>query len=138
MTIRCASPLRNQPRPGLSLLPGKPAVSYPGNVFEDFNGLNARDAVVNLQPVGTGPYIPIGFEPGTVIFEPNPTLLEMGLPAFKRVELKGGIAPYAAARDVIKAGTADFAHNLQVEASALEELATKRTGPRSSPCSAPR
>ena len=29
---------------------------------------------------------------------------------------------------MIKAGTADFAHNLQVEASALEELATNEQG----------
>jgi len=117
-----------EPTPAWSVpFTGQTGGILPRHVFEDFNGLNARDAVVNLQPVGTGPYIPIGFEPGTVIFEPNPTYWN-GAPAFKRVELKGGIAPYAAARDVIKAGTADFAHNLQVEASALEELATNEQG----------
>ncbi len=99
----------------------------PQHIFAEFNDLNAREAVANLQPIGTGPYIAIGFEPGTVIFEPNPTYWN-GKPTFERVELQGGIAPYAAARDVLKTGSADFAHNLQVEAEALEALTTADQG----------
>lgn len=93
----------------------------PRHLFADVNGLNAREASANLQPMGTGPYVVVGFEPGTVILEPNQTYWR-GTPGFKRIELLGGIAPYAAARDVLKAGTADFAHNLQVEAEALKAL----------------
>lgn len=103
---------------------GKTGMILPQHQFADYNGLNARDAAANLQPVGTGPYQAIGFEPGTVIYEANDTYWD-GTPAFRRVELVGGIAPYAAARDVLQAGTADFAHNLQVEAEALRELETE-------------
>ena len=99
----------------------------PQHLFEDFNGLNAREAGGNRQPVGTGPYQVVGFEPGTVILEPNLDYWQ-GVPPFARVELLGGIAPYAAARDVLRAGNADFAHNLQVEASALDELAEEDMG----------
>lgn len=117
-----------EPTPGWSVpFTGQTGGILPRHIFEEFNGLNAREAVANLQPVGTGPYVAIGFEPGTVIFEPNPTYWQ-GQPGFQRVELQGGIAPYAAARDVLKAGTADFAHNLQVEAAALEELAAADQG----------
>jgi peptide/nickel transport system substrate-binding protein len=117
-----------EPTPAWSVpFTGQTGGILPRHVFEDFNDLNARDAVANLQPVGTGPYRTIGFEPGTVIFEPNPNYWN-GNPAFKRIELQGGIAPYAAARDVLKAGTADFAHNLQVEANALQELTTAEQG----------
>ncbi|HIK43644.1 MAG TPA: peptide ABC transporter substrate-binding protein [Leptolyngbyaceae cyanobacterium M65_K2018_010] len=106
---------------------GQTGLILPRHIFADYNGLNARDALANLQPVGTGPYQVVGFEPGTVIFEPNANYWD-GKPAFKRVELLGGIAPYAAARDVLQAGTADFAHNLQVEAKALQELETNAQG----------
>ena len=99
----------------------------PRHIFEEFNNIDARDAVANLQPIGTGPYVAMGFEPGNVVFEPNPNYWN-GRPEFKRVELQGGIAPYAAARDVLKTGAADFAHNLQVEATALEDLTAADQG----------
>ena len=83
--------------------------------------------MANLQPVGTGPYQVVGFESGTVIYEPNASYWG-GRPAFKRVELVGGIAPYAAAREVMQAGTADFADNLQVEADSLSDLETGASG----------
>lgn len=117
-----------EPTPAWSVpFTGQTGGMLPRHVFEEYNGLNARDALANLQPVGTGPYITVGFEPGTVLFEPNPTYWN-GAPEFERVELQGGIAPYAAARDVLKSGAADFAHNLQVEASALEELTPGEQG----------
>lgn len=100
---------------------GQTGLILPQHVFQDFNGLNAREAAANLQPVGTGPYTVLGFELGTVIYAPNPTYWE-GPPTFEGIELIGGIAPYAAAREVMKTGGADFAQNLQVEAKALEAL----------------
>lgn len=110
------------PNPAWSVpFTGQTGLVLPRHVFQDYNGPDAREAIENLQPVGTGPYQVVGFEPGTVVFEPNPHYWN-GQPAFKRVELLGGIAPYAAARDVLRAGTADFAQNIQVEAEALQGL----------------
>ncbi|MBD2233986.1 peptide ABC transporter substrate-binding protein [Phormidium tenue] len=106
---------------------GQTGLILPRHIFAEFNGPTARDALANLQPVGTGPYQVVGFESGTVVYEPNPSYWG-GRPAFKRVELLGGLAPYAAAREVLQAGTADFAHNLQVEAEALSELETDASG----------
>jgi peptide/nickel transport system substrate-binding protein len=106
---------------------GQIGLILPRHVFEEYNGLNAREAVANLQPVGTGPYKVVGFEPGTVIFEPNADYWD-GRPTFKQIELRGGIAPYAAARAVLQTGEADFAQNLQVAAEALEELEENSQG----------
>jgi peptide/nickel transport system substrate-binding protein len=106
---------------------GQTGLILPRHIFEEYNGPDAREALANLQPVGTGPYQTVGFEPGTVIYEPNPSYWG-GRPAFNRVELVGGLAPYAAAREVLQAGSADFAHNLQVEATALEELEREAIG----------
>lgn len=106
---------------------GQTGLILPRHIFEEFNGPTARDALANLQPVGTGPYQVVGFESGTVVYEPNPSYWG-GRPAFKQIELAGGLAPYAAAREVLQAGTADFAHNLQVEAEALSELETDASG----------
>lgn len=106
---------------------GQTGLILPRHIFEEFNGPDARDALANLQPVGTGPYQVVGFESGTVVFEPNSSYWG-GRPAFQRIELLGGIAPYAAAREVMQAGTADFAHNLQIEAEAFSALETDASG----------
>ncbi|MBE9159656.1 peptide ABC transporter substrate-binding protein [Nodosilinea sp. LEGE 06152] len=106
---------------------GQTGLILPRHIFEEHNGPSARDALANLQPVGTGPYQTVGFESGTVIYEPNPSYWG-GRPAFQRVELVGGLAPYAAAREVLQTNEADFAHNLQVEAEALKELETDASG----------
>ncbi|MGG6237527.1 peptide ABC transporter substrate-binding protein [Nodosilinea sp. AN01ver1] len=106
---------------------GQTGLILPRHIFEEHNGPKARDALANLQPVGTGPYQAVGFESGTVIYEPNPSYWG-GRPAFERVELVGGLAPYAAAREVLQTNEADFAHNLQVEAEALNELETGASG----------
>lgn len=100
---------------------GQTGLILPRHVFKDFNNIKAREAQANVQPIGTGPYAVLAFAPGTVIYSPNATYWG-GAPTFRGIELTGGIAPYAAARDVLKAGTADFANNIQVEASALKDL----------------
>ncbi|QQE65464.1 peptide ABC transporter substrate-binding protein [Leptolyngbya sp. BL0902] len=106
---------------------GQTGMILPQHHYADYNGLNAREAPANRQPVGTGPYQAIGFEPGTVIYEANPNHWD-GRPAFRRVELQGGMAPYAAAREVLQRGSADFANNLQVEADALAALKPNALG----------
>ncbi|PSR18427.1 peptide ABC transporter substrate-binding protein [filamentous cyanobacterium CCP3] len=116
------------PTPAWSLpFTGQTGLILPRHIFEEHNGPSARDALANLQPVGTGPYQAVGFESGTVVYEPNPSYWG-GRPSFQRVELVGGLAPYAAAREVLQTNEADFAHNLQVEAEALSELETDASG----------
>ncbi len=112
----------NQPDPAwATIFTGQTGLILPRHIFAAYNNRQARAASPNLQPVGTGPYQVVGFQTGTIVFEPNPTHWG-GKPGFKRVEWLGGMAPYAAARDVLRAGVADVAPNLQVEASGLQDL----------------
>ncbi len=106
---------------------GQSGVILPKHQFEKVNGLNAREAAENLRPIGTGPYQVASFQPATVVFEPNPAYRD-GPPYFKQVELVGGVAPYAAAREVLSTGEADFAHNLQVEVEVLKALQAEGQG----------
>lgn len=106
---------------------GQTGVILPQHVFADADGIEAREAPLNRQPVGTGPYQVQSFQRGLVVYEPNPTYRESG-PAFEQVQLVGGIAPYAAAREVLNTGEADFAHNLQVEVELLKELQSGSQG----------
>ena len=106
---------------------GQSGLILPRHIFAEFNGRNARSAPANVQPIGVGPYQVAEFTAGKVVFEPNELYWEAD-PAFNQVEIWSGIAPYAAARAVLKTGEADFAHNLQVEAAALKELENRRTG----------
>ncbi|NEQ43083.1 MAG: peptide ABC transporter substrate-binding protein [Leptolyngbya sp. SIOISBB] len=100
---------------------GQTGVILPKHIFESVNGPDARTAEANLSPIGTGPYQVDGWQTGSIRFTPNPNYRE-GKPAFETVELAGGLAPYAAAREVLSTGEADFAHNLQVEVELLKDL----------------
>jgi len=106
---------------------GQTGVILPQHVFESVAGADARAAAANLQPVGTGPYQVETFQPGKVVYTPNPTYRDR-TPPFEQVELVGGLAPYAAAREVLSTGTADFAHNLQVEVELLQALQAEGEG----------
>lgn len=117
-----------EPNPAWSIpFTGQTGMILPRHVWAEYNNLEAREALANFQPVGTGPYTVLGFEPGTVVFAANPTYWD-GKPGLEGLELVGGIAPYAAARDVMVDNQADFAHNLQVEADALEDLQSEGQG----------
>ena len=117
-----------EPSPAWSVpFTGQTGMILPRHVFADANNRDARDAPGNLQPIGTGPYVVLGFEPGTVVYGPNPNYWD-GPPPMQGIELVGGTAPYAAARDVLKTGDADFAQNVQVEADALKDLETDGKG----------
>jgi len=63
----------------------------PKHVFADYQGINARNAPANIQPVGTGPYRFIAAIDGRWTFAANEQFRD-GLPAFKLVELEGGVA----------------------------------------------
>ncbi len=106
---------------------GQTGVILPKHIFESAADAELRQAPVNLQPVGTGPYKVTALQTGMVWYEPNPNYREANLP-FVGIELIGGIAPYAAAREVLSTGAADFAHNLQVEVDLLEDLQESSEG----------
>ncbi|MFK8186391.1 MAG: peptide ABC transporter substrate-binding protein [Phormidesmis sp.] len=102
------------PNPSWALpFTGQNGMILPKHIFQEFVGVNARQAPGNLQPVGTGPYRFITAVDGVWTFAANEQFRD-GLPAFKIVELEGGVAPYVAARRVLRDGDADFAHNVQL------------------------
>jgi len=108
---------------------GTEGMILPKHVFESYNGANSRQAPANLKPVGTGPYRVVEFKPGdTVVYEANPHFREANTLDFKQVELKGGGDVASAARAVLQTGDADFAYNLQLEASVLKELESAGRG----------
>ncbi|MEM9004459.1 MAG: peptide ABC transporter substrate-binding protein [Cyanobacteria bacterium P01_F01_bin.86] len=106
---------------------GQTGVILPKHIFESADEAATRQSAINLQPVGTGPYRVTALQPGMVLYEPNPNYRDTP-PSFKGIELIGGIAPYAAAREVLSTGAADFAHNLQVEVDLLEDLQAEGKG----------
>ncbi|MEM8501826.1 MAG: peptide ABC transporter substrate-binding protein [Cyanobacteria bacterium P01_D01_bin.1] len=117
-----------EPNPSWALpFTGQNGMILPKHIFEKTQGLNARQAPENLQPVGTGPYRFITVTGGSWTFAANEQFRE-GLPAFTLVELRGGITPYVAARQVLREGTADFAHNLQLGVEDRLNLATGSEG----------
>ena len=100
---------------------GQTGVILPQHLLADVDDAATRSAEVNQQPIGTGPYQVVERQPWAIVFEPNPTY-RASAPIFQTVELVGGLAPYAAAREVLSTGEADFAHNLQVEVALLKDL----------------
>jgi peptide/nickel transport system substrate-binding protein len=100
---------------------GQTGVILPKHVWAAAMGPTARDVPANQQPIGTGPYQVASFQPGSILFEPNPNYRDRP-PAFQTLELVGGLAPYAAAREVLSTGEADYAYNLQVEVDLLKDL----------------
>ncbi|MDX2271131.1 MAG: peptide ABC transporter substrate-binding protein [Cyanobacteriota bacterium] len=95
----------------------------PKHIFEPFLGAKSREAPANLAPIGTGPFKLVEFKPGDVaVYEANPNFREPGKPYFKRLELKGGGDATSAARAVLQTGDADYAWNVQVEASVLGQM----------------
>ncbi|EDX84376.1 Bacterial extracellular solute-binding protein, family 5 [Synechococcus sp. PCC 7335] len=103
-----------EPNPSWALpFTGQNGMILPKHVFEKVQGSNVRQAPENLQPVGTGPYRFITETDGSWTYAANEQFRD-GLPAFTLVELEGGVTPLVAAREVLRDGTADFAHNLQI------------------------
>lgn len=102
------------PNPSWALpFTGQNGMILPQHVFAEVQSVNVRSASANMEPVGTGPYRFITIVDGLWTFAANEQH-HNGLPGFKLVELEGGVAPYVAARRVLRDGDADFAHNLQL------------------------
>jgi peptide/nickel transport system substrate-binding protein len=91
--------------------------------FGDFIGEKSKDAPGNLAPIGTGPYKIKEFKPGDVVlYEMNENYRDPDKPFFKEVQIKGGGDATSAARAVFQTGDVDYAWNLQVEATVLNQL----------------
>jgi peptide/nickel transport system substrate-binding protein len=91
--------------------------------FKDYMGDKAKDGPGNLKPIGTGPFKIVDFKPGDVVTGvANDQYHVPGKPGFKNVQLKGGGDATSAARAIFQTGDADYAWNLQVEATVLKQL----------------
>lgn len=101
-------------------------VSGLGNIIQakqytDFIGAKAKDGP--KIPVGTGPYKVTDFKPEDVVtFAINDLYRDATKPFFKTVTFKGVADATAAARAVCQTGEADYAWNLQVEATILTPM----------------
>lgn len=111
-------------------------VILPRHIYKDYNNTNAAKAPANLVPIGTGPYKAIAFnleevlflgsqlvQTNRIIYEMNPLFREADKPFFSRVELKGGAYVIEAARQLFEIGQIDFAWNLQMDATRLQQIA---------------
>lgn len=108
---------------------GSSGTILPEHALRDYVGAEAVHAPFNLMPIGTGPFKVVDFRPGdTVLYEIHEQYWDPGKPYFDSVELKGGGDAAAAARSVLQSGEADWAWNLQVEASILDSLASGGAG----------
>jgi peptide/nickel transport system substrate-binding protein len=95
----------------------------PKHLFEPYKGAKSREAPANLSPVGTGPYLFVGFKPGDVVQgKINPNYHMENRPYFDTIEMKGGGDAVSAARAVLQTGEYDFAWNMQVEDEILKRL----------------
>ena len=101
----------------------------PKHLFAAFKGDKSRDAPTNLAPVGTGPYMFVGFKPGDLVQgKINPNYHMPNRPYFDTVEMKGGGDAVSAARAVLQTGEYDFAWNMQVEDEILKRLEASGKG----------
>lgn len=107
----------------MNVFVGPYGMILPEHVLRDYVGEKARNAPFNLNPIGTGPYKVKEFRPGdVVVYEINENYREADKPYFAQVEMKGGGDATTAARAVLQTGEVDYAWNLQVEATVLDQL----------------
>src|SRR6267378_1455135 len=87
-------------------------------------GASAAECPADRKPIGTGPYKVRDFKAGDIVtYDLNDNFRDPNKPFFRSVTLKGGTEPLASARAIFQAGDIDYAWNLQVEASALRNMA---------------
>jgi peptide/nickel transport system substrate-binding protein len=108
---------------------GVAGMILPKHLFEAYKGDKSRDAPTNLAPVGTGPYMFVGFKPGDLVQgKLNPDYHEPNRPYFDTIELKGGGDAVSAARAVLQTGEYDYGWNIQVEDEILKRLEASGKG----------
>jgi peptide/nickel transport system substrate-binding protein len=102
---------------------GVAGMVIPKHIFEPYTGTKSREAPANLAPVGTGPYLFVGFNPGDLVQgKLNRNYHQDNRPYFDTFEMKGGGDAVSAARAVMQTGEYDFAWNMQVEDVILKRL----------------
>jgi peptide/nickel transport system substrate-binding protein len=95
----------------------------PRHLFAAFTGSRSRNAPNNNQPVGTGAYTLVDFQPGDRLRASlNPLYHEANRPHFDALELKGGGDDTSAARAVLQTGEYDYANSLVVEDEVLKRM----------------
>jgi peptide/nickel transport system substrate-binding protein len=87
-------------------------------------GASAAECPADRKPIGTGPYKVRDFKAGDiVIYDLNDNFRDPNKPFFRSVTFKGGTEPLASARAIFQAGDIDYAWNLQVDPTALRNMA---------------
>jgi peptide/nickel transport system substrate-binding protein len=96
--------------------------------YKNCVGAAAKNCPADQKPIGTGPYKVDTFKPGdTVTYTLNENFRDPNQPYFKTVTFKGGGDAPGAARAAFQTGEADYAWNLQVDASVLKPMASAST-----------
>ena len=104
------------------LLAGSSAPIINATQFADCLGPAALTCDANTTPLGSGPYRIVEFVPNErAVYERNPHYRGES-PYFDRVVIEGGGDAESAARAVLVDGTADYAWNLQIDPSQLNEM----------------
>src|SRR5689334_16100510 len=101
----------------------------PKHLFEPYKGARSPEAPANLAPIGTGPYLFVGFKPGDLLQgRLNPNYHVENRPHFDTLEMKGGGDAVSAARAVLRTGEYDVAFDMAVEDAILKRLETGGKG----------
>jgi peptide/nickel transport system substrate-binding protein len=102
---------------------GSNGLILPEHLWRDYMGEAAREAPMNMEPIGTGAFKLTDFRPGDVVlYEKFDDYWDPGKPHFDSIELKGGGDAAGAARAVLQTGEADWAWNMVVEPQVLNQL----------------
>ena len=98
--------------------------------FADCTGEKAPTCTdANFKPIGTGPFKVDEFKPNDVIqYSANENFREAGKPAFAKILFKGGGDAAAAARSVMETGEFDYAWNLQIDPTLLNDMEAQGKG----------
>ncbi len=98
--------------------------------FADCVGAGAPNCTAeNFGPIGTGPFTVTEFKANdTISLAANPNYRDASKPAFATVTFKGGGDAASAARSVLETGEFDYAWNLQVDPTILNQMAAAGKG----------
>ena len=98
--------------------------------FADCMGPKAPECTAqNFGPHGTGPFRVTSFRANDVVtMEANPEYRDAAKPAFATLTLKGGGDAASAARSVLETSEFDYAWNLQIDPTILNQMAEAGKG----------
>lgn len=98
--------------------------------FENCMGAKAPQCTdANFGPHGTGPFRVTSFKANDVIsMEANPHYRDENKPAFASLTFKGGGDAASAARSVLETGEYDYAWNLQIDPTILNQMESAGKG----------